>query len=145
MSMRLSPMLLALALSCPVAAGAQVRALASGGGAAVESCVSSQALHIGRDDARAVLDAPDHQAVAAQMLARYPMLARDGFAPSHIVLWQREGRDWLYVTLLENPAGPGEVCFTATFTASALAITPQLLGKYFALRSVRAMPATVTG
>jgi hypothetical protein len=138
-----------LALSCATA-GAQPPGDAParplpGGHAAIESCVSSQALQFHRDDARAVLDGDDHRQVQAQMQARYPVLGRDGFEPSHIVLWQREGREWLYVTLLENPSRPGELCFTATFTASALAITPTLLSKYFALRSAGRLPATRAG
>lgn len=138
-----------LALGCAVA-GAQApadppRLALPGGHAAIESCVSSQALQFHRDDARAVLDGDDHRQVQAQMQARYPVLGRDGFEPSHIVLWHRQGREWLYVTLLENPVRPGELCFTATFTASALAITPTLLSKYFALRSAGRLPAPRAG
>lgn len=138
-----------LALGC-ASAGAQSpgntpRLAVPGGHAAIESCVSQQALQFHRDDARAVLDGDDHRQVQAQMQARYPVLGRDGFEPSHIVLWHREGREWLYVTLLENPARPGELCFTATFTASALSITPTLLGKYFALRSAAGLPAPGAG
>jgi hypothetical protein len=133
MILRASLTTLALLLALP--AWPQVRVLSGGGGAAIESCVSSQALQFGHDEHRAVLDGADHRAVLAQMLARYPMLARDGFEPSHIVLWQRGGREWLYVALLENPQRPGEVCFTATFTAGVIELTPKLLAKYFALRA----------
>jgi len=43
----------------------------------------------------------------------------------------KDGAEWLYVTLLVNPAKPGEVCFTASFVAARLAVTPAMLKKYF--------------
>jgi hypothetical protein len=41
--------------------------------------------------------------------------------------------DWLYITLLINPGKPSEVCFTASFVAAKIPITPVMLQKYFGL------------
>ncbi len=82
-------------------------------------------------DSRAMLDEPDRAFVTAAMLARYPMLQRDGFDTDHVILWQPAGGDWLYVTLLHGRENPGSVCYTATFNAKAFDFTGSLLRKYF--------------
>jgi hypothetical protein len=101
--------------------------------AAVESCVSGPAIRFEAGDSKALLDDGDRQRVQREMVARYPMLQRDGFEPSYIVLWRKAGSDWLYVTLLANGERPSDLCFTATFTAAAFEFTDALLRKYFAL------------
>jgi hypothetical protein len=106
-------------------------------GAAIESCVSHEAIRFRSGEQRALLDEPDRRQVHAAMLVRYPILQRDGFEPSYIVLWQKQGSDWLYVTLLANGDKPSEVCFTATFAAGAFEFTGPLLKKYFFLRPER--------
>ena len=107
------------------------RAFAAAIGDAIESCVDSTTLRFGRDERRAILDAADTEAVGEALLRRYPAFAQGGMAPQAIVLWRKPGADWLYITLLVNPGKPGEVCFTASFTAARIAITPVMLKKYF--------------
>lgn len=100
----------------------------------IESCVSRDAVIVGARDRNTLLDDGDRAAVYEAMVRRYPLFARDGTQPTQILLWQRQGRDWLYVTLLENPDRPTEACFTATFTAAVFdTLTPALLRKYFRL------------
>jgi hypothetical protein len=105
--------------------------------ARIESCVSHDAIEFSIGHNSALLDADDSLLVSAAMRQRYPALRADGFAPSHVMLWQRPGADWLYVTLLANPQKPGEVCFTATFSATVFEQTPGLLKKYFASSAAR--------
>ena len=105
--------------------------------ARIESCVSHDAIEFSIGHNSALLDAGDRLQVTVAMQQRYPMLQADGFAPSHVMLWRRPGADWLFVALLANPHKPGEVCFTATFSAAAFALTPVLLKKYFASAATR--------
>jgi len=98
---------------------------------AIESCVDGQAIRFHPEHRRVVLDAADAAAIGAALVRRYPVIERDGLAPQRIVLWKKPATGWLYITLLENPARPGEVCFTATFVASRFDLTPALLEKYF--------------
>jgi len=100
-------------------------------GNAIESCVDSTTLRFGKDERRAILDADDTETVGEALLRRYPAFAQGGLAPQAIVLWRKPGADWLYVTLLINPGKPGEVCFTASFVAAKIPITPVMLKKYF--------------
>jgi len=111
------------------------RPFAAAIGDAIESCVDSTTLHFGRDERRAILDAADTETVGEALVRRYPAFAQSGLAPQAIVLWRKPGADWLYVTLLVNPGKPGEVCFTASFVAAKIAITPVMLKKYFGLVS----------
>ena len=69
--------------------------------------------------------------VGEALLRRYPAFAQGGLAPQAIVLWRKPGADWLYITLLINPGKPAEVCFTASFVAAKISITPVMLKKYF--------------
>jgi hypothetical protein len=105
--------------------------------ARIESCVSHDAIEFSIGHNSALLDAGDRLQVTVAMQQRYPMLQADGFAPSHVMLWRRPGADWLFVALLANPHKPGEVCFTATFSAAVFALTPVLLKKYFASAATR--------
>ena len=107
------------------------RPFAASIGDAIESCVDSTTLRFGKDERRAILDTEDTEAVGEALMRRYPAFAQVGFAPQAIVLWRKPGADWLYVTLLVNPGKPGEVCFTASFVAAKIAVTPVMLKKYF--------------
>ncbi len=119
----LVPPLLGIAAAMPCGAVDEPRTIAS--------CVSQEALQFKRGDATVLLDDADRDFVNAAMLERYPVLQRDGFVPTHIILWQRQGGELLYVTLLANPQQPSEMCFTATFSASRFDFTQSLQRKYF--------------
>ena len=124
--------LAAAATACGTAnARDEPRPFAAAIGDAIESCVDSTTLRFGNDERRAILDAADTEAVGEALLRRYPAFAQGGLAPQAIVLWRKPGADWLYVTLLVNPGKPGEVCFTASFVAARISITPVMLKKYF--------------
>ena len=97
----------------------------------IESCVDRQPIRFQAADRRALLDLADAAMVSAALVRRYPIVDRDGLAPKRIVLWRKPGADWLYIALLENPARPDEICFTATFVASRFDVTPPLIVKYF--------------
>lgn len=132
---RRRPTTLAAAAAAALVVGA---ALAAGttpddGAAAtsIESCVSRDALAVRAGEPRTLLDAADRRRVHAAMVARYPVLLRDGVEPSHIVLWRRGAGEWLYVTLLADPARRGAPCYTATFAAGVFEFTGALLRKYF--------------
>ena len=115
----------------PAGARDEPRALAAAIGDAIESCVDSTTLRFGNDERRAILDPADTETVGEALLRRYPAFAQSGLAPQAIVLWRKPGAEWLYVTLLVNPGKPGEVCFTASFVAARIAVTPVMLRKYF--------------
>jgi len=122
----------AAAAACGMAnARDEPRPIAAAIGDAIESCVDSTTLRFGNDERRAILDAADTEAVGEALVRRYPAFAQSGLTPQAIVLWRKPGADWLYVTLLVNPAKPGEVCFTASFVAARISITPVILKKYF--------------
>jgi hypothetical protein len=97
----------------------------------IESCVSSDALEVGAGDRHAFLDDGDRAEMAAAIAERFPLLLRDGFAPSRLLLWDRPGRGWVYVAVIENPRKRGEQCFTATVSAPTVPATRQVLRKYF--------------
>jgi hypothetical protein len=97
----------------------------------IHSCAGGQPIRFAAGDSRALLDETDRRLVHAAMLARYPMLQRDGFAPAQILLWRRAPEEWLYVSLAASPQRPGEACFTATFAAAGFEFTPELERKYF--------------
>ena len=115
----------------PACARDEPRALAASIGDAIESCVDSTTLRFGPDERRALLDPGDTETVGEALQRRYPAFAQSGLAPQAIVLWRKPGAEWLYVTLLVNPGKPGEVCFTASFVAARIAVTPVMLKKYF--------------
>ena len=115
--------LLAAALALGAAPGAWALA--------IESCVSTDALQIAAADRHAWLDDADRDAAAAAIGARFPLLARDGFAPSELLLWDRPRQGWVYVAVIVNPERPGERCFTATISFDAVPAARSLLRKYF--------------
>lgn len=115
---------------------AAVAGVASGAVAAadiaarIESCVSSSSVEFGAVDQRVLLDADDQARVQSEMERRYPVLAQHGFPVSKILLWQKNGGEALFVTLLEHPSRPSEACFTATFAAARFAGIAELKRKY---------------
>ena len=104
---------------------------ANDGPRTIVSCISQTSIELGNGDSSAMLDDTDRDRVHDAMRERYPVLQRDGFTPSHILLWQKQGGELLYVTLLANPQRPSELCFTATFSASRFDFTQALQRKYF--------------
>jgi hypothetical protein len=126
----MSPRLLLTAAALLLAASAARADLP--GPAPIANCVSDDAvLRPGAGDS-AVLSAGDRDRVSDEMMRRYPMLERDGFAAPQIVLWHPADGDWLYVTLIPSPEAPGGVCFTATFAAAEFEVTGAMVAKYFA-------------
>jgi hypothetical protein len=74
--------------------------------------------------------------VSTALTRRYPMIEQHGLAPQGIALWRKPQAGWLYVSLLINPAKPGEACFTATFVADRFELTSALVEKYFGVAAV---------
>jgi hypothetical protein len=113
-----------VATSAAAATDTQVAADLSHG--VIESCVSHDALRIEADEPSALLSEADRDRIVADMRRQYPMLERDGFAPSQVILWlPRDGRS-LYVALMQNPERPIETCFIALLDARKFAVTPLL-------------------
>ena len=130
--LRFAAGVVAAAAACGMAnARDEPRPFAAAIGDAIESCVDSTTLRFGNDERRAILDAADTETVGEALLRRYPAFAQGGLTPQAIVLWRKPGAEWLYVTLLINPGKPGEVCFTASFVAAKISVTPVILKKYF--------------
>jgi hypothetical protein len=96
----------------------------------IESCVSQSTIRFGSADQRVVLEPDDQARVEAQMLQRYPVLARNGFPVSKIILWQKVGGESIFVTLLDHPTREAASCFTATFTAARFDGIAELKRKY---------------
>jgi hypothetical protein len=113
------------------ACGAQGTATLPAGAFVLENCVTGPSIGIGATDKRAVLDDSDRDAVQAAIVARYPKLEGDGFAPAHVLLWQRSPDEWLYVNLMLRSSNPDTFCFTATFAAKRFEFTEPLIKKYF--------------
>jgi len=111
---------------------------------AIPNCVGGAAIELQLGSDSMLLDGADQTAMAAAMLARYPMLGRDGFTPAAIVLWRKPGADWLYVTLARSAdsstgssAGGAAWCVTASFAAAPFDATAGLLRKYFFVGAAR--------
>lgn len=108
------------------AAAADARFGADPAQGVIESCVSRDAIRIEADEHAAVLSDADRDRIVADMRRQYPMLERDGFAPSQVMLWMpRDGRS-LYLALMQNPQRPIETCFIALLDARRFAVTPVL-------------------
>jgi hypothetical protein len=118
-----------------VAAAAWLAAASAAQALVLESCVSSDALNVAAADRHVFIEDADLADVASAIAARFPLLQRDGFEPSRLLLWERPGSGWLYVAVIENPQKRGEMCFTATVTAATVGITREVLKKYFPERS----------
>ena len=102
-----------------------------GNATTIEHCVGGPAIRFEPGTRRALLEPADAADVSAALVQRYPIVARDGLAPERIVLWRHPRAGWLYVALVTNPDDVEQVCFTATFSAKRLPVTPPLLVKYF--------------
>jgi hypothetical protein len=96
----------------------------------IESCVSQAAIQFDPIEQRVLLDAEDQARVQAEMEQRYPVLARNGFPVSRIVLWHKKSGESLFIALLDHPEKAGESCFTATFAAARFADIDTLRRKY---------------
>src|SRR4051812_45915224 len=60
----------------------------------ISSCAGSgPAIQLAPADSRALLDAADRDMVQAAVVARYPLLQRDGFAAPYMLLWRAGGGD----------------------------------------------------
>lgn len=113
-------------VSTSAAAAADARVGSDGASGVIESCVSHDAIRIEADEQAALLSDGDRDRIVADMRRQYPMLERDGFSPSQVVLWMpRDGRS-LYVALMQNPQRPIETCFVALVDARRFAVTPVL-------------------
>jgi hypothetical protein len=123
----------AVVLGLPVRAGEPAEASAT----RVENCVGSDAIDLRPGEDSAMLDAEDHRQFVAAMTARYPVLGRDGFAPTLTLLWRKPGAGWVYVALRPHADKPGRVCSLASFSAAAFELTPPLLRKYFVIAAGR--------
>lgn len=97
----------------------------------IPNCVGGAPLALRAAQPRALLDGGDRAVLQAAMLQRYPVLARDAFAPADILLWRGADERWVYVALQSDARRPGGRCVAASFAAAAFAITPALLRKYF--------------
>ena len=98
--------------------------------ASIENCISHDWIHFGERDQSAVLDDAVHRLVRAEMIRRYPVVAGDGFPSSRTLLWQAAAGELLYIALVDNPAQPGQACFSATFVAHKFDATLLLRRKY---------------
>jgi hypothetical protein len=118
-------------MSAGVVAACALAAQAADIGSSLESCVSQQgAIRFDTIDQRVVLEPDDQSRVQAEMEQRYPVLAQHGFPVSKIILWHKKSGDSVFITLLEHPSKPSEVCFTATFAAARFAGIDTLRRKY---------------
>lgn len=97
----------------------------------VENCIGAETIELHAGEDSALLDPADSARTFAAMLKRYPMLERDGFAPTAIVLWRKPESGWVYLALNSHPDKPGKVCSAATFSAGVFEFSATLLRKYF--------------
>ena len=98
----------------------------------IANCAGGPPLTVKALDERAFLDDAERAPLLADMLVRFPILARDRFEPPVILLWHKERDDWRYVSLQPNAfTRGGTLCFTATFVAKLFEQTPALRRKYF--------------
>ena len=106
-------------------------AAAAAGPLNIDHCVAGPPIHLAEAGDKAMLDNVEREQVNVAILARYPALAADGFAPQQIMLWRRGSDGWLFTSLMPTPDHPETPCFTATFEANLFDITPTLTQKYF--------------
>ena len=99
----------------------------------IENCVGSDTIELRAGQDSMLLDEPDRQALVAAMLNHYPVLGRDGFAPTALLLWRKPGSGWIYLALRNHTEKPGHVCALASFSAAVFEQTAPLLRKYFVL------------
>lgn len=121
----------AIVFAGPVQARDETQPVAAAIADAIESCVDVSTIHFAAEDRHVLLEAADAESVRAAIVRRYPQVEQDGLAPDRVVLWKHPTYGWVYVSLLINPAKPGEVCFTGTFGADKFEVSPGLTEKYF--------------
>ncbi len=124
---------MAAALCLPPWAGAVGHAAREPAAATVSvpNCIGRDTIAYQPGDTGTVLDSGDREVVTREILARYPMLARDGLAPTAVVLWHEPLGEWLYAALQPHPERPDLLCFSANVVADDLGVTTHLLKKYF--------------
>jgi hypothetical protein len=109
----------------------------------IASCAGGPPITVKAIDERAFLDDAERTPLLADMLLRFPILARDRFEPPVILLWHKERDDWRYVSLQPNAfTRGGTLCFTATFVAKIFEQTPALRRKYFERGAADAAPGS---
>ncbi len=117
-------------ITLTVAACAAAGTPATAPGVSIESCVSPSVIRFDPLDQHIALDADDQARVQAEMEQRYPVLARNGFPVSRIILWHKKSGESLFIALLQHPIRPNEACFTATFAAARFDGIESLRRKY---------------
>jgi hypothetical protein len=126
--------LILLGLLHAATAVAQTRAKAPAkrnGSTVIENCVSQDTVSFRPGRNGVMLELEDRVKVAAAIVARYPMMERDGLYPSAVALWRRPDGDWVYATVVAKQAPPFPSCYASTVTAGDFDMTPALLKKYF--------------
>ena len=126
----------ALALAVTGAAwGAAAQPPASA--AAPMQCIGDDRLPVPPGGPRAWLDARDLSEVSAALLARFPVLQRDGLAPQAVLLWRHAAGDWRYAALVADPRRAGDLCVAASFAGAAIGGTDDLVRKYLPAAAAR--------
>lgn len=97
----------------------------------IGNCVSAERMSFRPGVDGTLLDTTDAADVAAAIVSRYPVMARDGLYPEAVALWRPRGGDWVYATLMRKAHAPHAPCFTANVSAAGMGLTPGLLKKYF--------------
>jgi len=125
----------ALRLSC-LLSGALLAGLAGAApprppATVIDNCVTAATLSFRPGVDGVLLDEADAALVGHAIVEAYPVIGRDGLAPTAIALWRQPKGPWLYATLSEKAHAPHPPCFTATVTADRLAPTALMLRKYF--------------
>ena len=115
-----------------VTASAQtVAASGSPAGVPPSNCVGDDPLPMSSASPRAWLNESDRDEVLAALIARYPMLQRDGLDAQSVLLWRHPSGDWRYAALIPDLRTAGHTCVAASFSAAVIAPTDSMLRKYF--------------
>ncbi|MBL8303763.1 MAG: hypothetical protein JNM26_13430 [Ideonella sp.] len=93
-------------------------------------CIGQDRLPMPPGAAHAWLDEVDRGEVAAALLARFPMLQRDGLEARALLLWRQAEGDWRYAALVADPRGAGALCVAASFAGASIGGTDELARKY---------------
>lgn len=92
-------------------------------------CIGHDPLPMPAGAAHAWLDDRDRTEVAAALLARFPMLQRDGLEARAMLLWRHAEGDWRYAALVADPRGGGALCVAASFAGASIGGTGELVRK----------------
>ena len=93
-------------------------------------CIGQDQLPMPPGAPHAWLDEGDRAEVAAALLARFPMLQRDGLEARALLLWRHAEGDWRYAALVADPRGAGALCVAASFAGASIGGTDELARKY---------------